>query len=144
MILRYPGQVMHRFETVVRVTDLNYGNHLANHVVQVYLQEARMDFLRAHGLSEFNVGQGASLIQGDVAIVYQSEGFLADVIEISLTVAEFGNASFDMYYQLLNLTRNAPLAIAKTRMVCFDYGLRTSIPVPKSFISIIHGLTKTQ
>jgi len=117
----------------VRVTDLNYGDHLANDSIVSYLHVARTSLLESHSLSELNIGEGVSLIQGDLAVVYQSEGFLFNRISIKLAVGEFSNSSFTIYYALHNETTNKPLAKASTRMICFDYELRKAKPIPDGF-----------
>lgn len=123
------------FETqlIVRVSDLNYGNHLGNDRILSFLQEARVRMLSSLGLSELNIGDDTSLIQGDAEIIYNSEGFLGDEIKIEIAVLDFSKSSFDFIYRLWNLTQNQSLAIAKTRMVCFDYTNRTVKAVPSEF-----------
>lgn len=120
----------------VRVADLNYGNHLANDKILAFAQEARVLFLEAHQASELNFF-GTSLIQGDAAIQYKSEGFLGNEIQIKIGVNDVGNSSFDFVYQMENLTTGKTLAVAKTRMVCFNYGTRKVQPVPEGFKSIL-------
>lgn len=123
------------FETqlIVRVSDLNYGNHLGNDRILSFLQEARVRMLSSLGLSELNIGDDTSLIQGDAEIIYNSEGFLGDEIKIEIAVLDFSKSSFDFIYRLWNLTQNQSLAKAKTRMVCFDYINRTVKAVPSEF-----------
>ena len=135
-----PSSFNHSFKIKVRVTDLNYGNHLANDKIQTYLQEARIDFLAVHGLSELNVGSDTSLIQGDAAIVFKSEGFLHNEIEVKIAINDVSNSSFDFVYQLTNLTTSKLLAIAKTRMVCFNYDERKVKPVTEALLK----MTKNQ
>jgi len=131
--LSLPSSFAFKTEISVRVTDLNYGNHLANDAIVSFLHIARIHFLDAMGLTELNIGGDASLIQGDLAVVYGSEGFLGDVIEVSLAVEEISNSSFDIYYLLHNRSQNKELARAKTRMVCFNYKERKVMRVPDSF-----------
>ncbi|HJY22446.1 MAG TPA: hypothetical protein VJ279_06150, partial [Hanamia sp.] len=45
----------------VRITDLNYGNHVGNHAMVAIIHEARVQFLNLHGFTEMNAG-GTSLI----------------------------------------------------------------------------------
>jgi acyl-CoA thioesterase FadM len=118
----------------VRVTDLNYGNHLANDKLLAYAQEARIQFLQSMGASEMDFF-GTSMIQGDAAIMYQSEGFLGNEIEIEVSVDDLSNSSFDLVYQMKNLTTDKPLALVKTRIVCFNYEERKVTPVPELFKS---------
>lgn len=120
-------------QLTVRVGDLNYGNHLGNDRILTYLQEARVRMLAAQGMSELNIGDNTSLIQGDAEIIYKSEGFLGDQIEIELAVNDISGSSFDIVYQLTNTTTGKLLAIGKTRMVCFDYNTRKVQVVPASF-----------
>lgn len=122
------------FETnlEVRVTDLNYGNHLGNDKVLSYMQEARVQFFRSYNMSELDFW-GTSLIQGDAAISYKSEGFLNDSIKIEIAVNDISNSSFDLVYTLTNKTTDKLLALAKTRMVCFDYDNRKVTSVPETF-----------
>lgn len=117
----------------VRVTDLNYGNHLANDAIVSYLHVARIHLLESMNLSELNIGDGVSLIQGDLAVVYKSEGFLSDQIEIGISVQDLSNSSFNIVYRLFNSTQGKELAHAKTGMVCFNYDTRKVQPIPKSF-----------
>ncbi|MFY0673696.1 MAG: thioesterase family protein [Bacteroidia bacterium] len=131
-----PEKFHHSFQIQVRVTDLNYGNHLANDKIQSYLQEARIDFLTQKGLSELNVGANTSLIQGDAAIVFKSEGFLHDKILVKIAIDDISNSSFDFVYELTNLTTGKLLAIAKTRMVCFNYDVRKVRPVTQELLSL--------
>lgn len=130
--IKEPSSYVHQCEIKVRVTDLNYGNHLANEKVLMYAQEARVDFLDAHKMSEIDFW-GTSLIQGDAAITYKSEGFLGDIIIVELGIDDVSNSSFDFVYKMTNKTKNTVLAIVKTRMVCFDYEERKVTSVPKKF-----------
>ncbi|NJQ98668.1 MAG: hypothetical protein HC784_16070 [Hydrococcus sp. CSU_1_8] len=47
----------------VRISDLNYGNHLANHVYLEMMQEARMQFFAQWGWSEKDLA-GVAVIMG--------------------------------------------------------------------------------
>lgn len=119
----------------VRVADLNYGNHLANDKILAFAQEARILFLRSMNYSELDFF-GTSLIQGDAAISYLSEGFLGDEIQIDLAITDLSQSSFDFVYAMKNLTTDKKLALAKTRMVCFDYNTSKVTKLPESFVSL--------
>lgn len=45
-------------EIPIRVTDLNYGNHLGNDSVLTLIHEARVCFLTHHKWSEFDIEGG--------------------------------------------------------------------------------------
>lgn len=124
----------HHFKTemIIRVTDLNYGNHLANDKLLAYAHEARCRFLNSLGYSEFDI-EGTSIIQSDAAVVYYSEGHLGDQVEILLTVTEVGSSAFDLIYDMHNKTTGKRLAVVKTAIVCYDYDAGKVNRIPEIF-----------
>ena len=66
MKIEMPDKWAFSTEIEVRVTDLNYGNHLANQQFLAYAQEARVRFFATYGFTELDFG-GVSLIQADAA-----------------------------------------------------------------------------
>jgi acyl-CoA thioester hydrolase len=121
-------------EITVRISDLNYGNHLSNDVYLSYMHEARMQFFAHYGYTEMNLA-GASVIMGDTAIVYKQECFYGDVLAIEVGAAEFGPRSFDLYYRFSKKATNTIACEAKTGMVCYNYETRQTIEVPAAFRS---------
>lgn len=112
----------------VRVTDLNYGNHLGNDALLSILHEARMQLLNHFGWSELQIG-GASMIMADVAIEYKGEGFYGDVLTIDLAFDELNKYGFDITYHVTNQT-GKEVARAKTGMLCFNYTDRKLMALP--------------
>lgn len=106
----------------IRITDINYGNHLANDAVLSILHEARMQMLASWGFSEMNAG-GNGLIMGDVMISYRSEAFYGEVLYVDIYSENLSSRSFDLLYKVKTKRNNewADVAHAKTGMVCFDY-----------------------
>jgi acyl-CoA thioester hydrolase len=115
----------------VRISDLNYGNHLANHVYLEMMQEARMQYLAQWHWSEKDLA-GVAVIMGDTAIVYKQECFYGDVLTIEVLATEFGQRSFDLYYRFTKQDGSL-VCEAKTGMVCFDYVNRKTVDVPEEF-----------
>lgn len=113
----------------VRITDINYGNHLGNDAVLGILHEARMQFLKAAGYSELNLA-GVGLIMADVAIEFKTEAFYGDVLTAFVAAGDFSKIGFDLYYKLVKSETETVVAIAKTGMVCFDYEKRKVVAVP--------------
>jgi len=120
----------------VHITDINYGNHLANDKVLSIMHEARVRLLNEIGCSELDIGNGVSIIMGDAAIEFKSEGFYGNDIAVEIAVSDFGSRSFELYYKLTNLSTNAVLAYAKTGIVCFNYQSKKTEIVPESFKKI--------
>jgi len=122
------------FETIIpiRITDLNYGNHVGNDTVMSILHEARVQYLRHYGLEELDFG-GVGLIMNDVAVEFKNEIFYGEKIIASVTVGDVSKFSFDVYYKLEkeNIDKRILVVLAKTGMVCYDYGAKKVAVVPK-------------
>jgi acyl-CoA thioester hydrolase len=109
----------------VRITDINYGNHLGNDALLSIIHEARMQMLHSFGYTELNI-DGIGLIMADVMIAYKNEAFYGDVLEIVIYADEITGRSFDLLYKIRVLREDSAIDIAhaKTGMICFDYALR--------------------
>ena len=122
----------------VRITDINYGNHVGNDAFVRLIQEARVQWLSSNNYSELNI-EGASLIMADLAVEYKAESFYGDVLKIEIAIGEISRAGFELYY-LINVTRdgnNILIAKAKTGMVCFNYEEKKVRELPQKFIELI-------
>ena len=117
-------------QIVVRVTDLNYGNHLGNEQFLAYAQIARVAFLEKHGFTELDFG-GVSLIQADAAIIYKGEGHLNDTVTIGVAAVQEGNSSFNLFYRFTNETTSRIMAEIRTAIVCFDYEKGKPVGIPE-------------
>lgn len=116
----------------VRISDINYGNHLGNDSFVSIVHEARVQWLQLHNYSELNI-EGAGLILADLAVEFKSEGFYGDTIEVSISAGEISKVSFELFYTL-SARRNDKLillAIAKTGMVCYDYTAKKVAVLPE-------------
>jgi len=112
---------------------LNYGGHLGNDAVLRIIHEARLQFLKSEGYTEFDV-EGAGLIQSDAVVVYKSEAFYGDDILVEVTVGDFTQAACDFFYKLSFSKSGKEIARAKTRIVFYDYRHRKKLPVPAAFL----------
>ncbi len=109
----------------VRITDVNYGNHLGNDSLLSILHESRVQMLQNWQFTELDAG-GTSLIMADVMIAYKGEAFYGDELKISIYSDAVTERSFDLLYRVSNVKNELekPIAEAKTGMVCFDYETR--------------------
>ena len=131
--LDIPEELPFRCALTVRVTDLNYGNHLGNDAILGLIHEARVRWLAHLGVSEADLEGGIGLIQADVAIQFKAEGFLGDRIEAAVGAVDIGPRSWDFVYRLTLPERDQVLALAKTGMVAFDYAQRRVAEIPEPF-----------
>ena len=117
----------------VRITDLNYGNHLANDKVLSIIHEARVQFLHSYGWSEMDLA-GVGIIMADVAVEYKNQAFYNDQLEIAIAVGDFSRVSFDIFYQIS--IENKIIAKVKTGIVTFDYTKNKVVEVPEELKNI--------
>lgn len=122
------------FSTVmdVRISDINYGNHLGNDSVLSFVHEARTRFFRQYGYTEMDV-EGLGIIMTDSAIVYKAEGFHGDQIQIDITVGDFNKYGCDIFYLMTNKATAVEIAHVKTGIVFFDYDVRKVAGLPEAF-----------
>ena len=127
-----PPTEFHFFtEIPIRITDLNYGNHVGNDSILSIIHEVRVQYLEKYKLTELDFA-GVSLIMSDVVIEFKNESFYGDTIKAYAQAEDFSSAGFDIYYKLTTETNNETktIAIAKTGMVCFDYSSRKVVKLP--------------
>jgi acyl-CoA thioesterase FadM len=134
--IKLPKQFAFHTDIRVRISDINYGNHLGNDAVLRLIHEARVRFLGQYGFSELDIG-GFGLILTDAAIVYKSQGFYGDPLRIAVTAAEPSRYGCDFYYCITNRATGKEVARAKTGVVLFDYADDKMAPLPDEFRRII-------
>lgn len=132
--LDMPDNYIFSTEIPVRISDINYGGHLGNDAVLSMVHEARIRFFNHYQYSELNV-EGLGIILTDSAIVYKSEGFHGDVIQVDVAIRDFNKYGCDIYYLLSNHKTAVEVAHAKTGIVFFNYDDRKVNPVPEAFRS---------
>ena len=115
-----PDQFVFATELPVRITDVNYGNHLGNDAVLSVLHEARMRFLAQFGYSEANV-RGVGMLMVDAAVQYRSQSSYGDPLRIEVTTEDWTRSGFDLLYRITNTDTGREVARAKTGMRFFDY-----------------------
>jgi YbgC/YbaW family acyl-CoA thioester hydrolase len=117
----------------VRITDINYGNHVGNDSILSLLHEARMQFLHHHGYSEMNFA-GVGMIMRDVIIEFKKEIFYGDQLIIGVTAGAFTSVSFDLYYKVEKKAeeKSNTVVTARTGMVCYDYSRNKIVAVPEA------------
>lgn len=133
--LELPKKMIFSTEISVRITDINYGGHLGNDSILSIVQEARVRFLNKYNYSEKNV-EGLGIIMTDCAIVYKSESFYGDILEIKIGVKDFFKYGCDIYYQIINNKTTKDVAFVKTGIMFFDYELRKRARIPENFLNL--------
>ena len=135
--LTLPTQSLFSTEIEVRISDINYGNHLGNEVVLSYMQETRLRFFQSLGYQDELHIEGIGTIQADAAIEYRGEAFQGDVLRCTLLLGEIGKRSIDFYYLLERNGDRQLIARGKTGIAFFDYALRKTVAVPTTVLDKI-------
>ena len=115
----------------VRITDINYGNHVGNNSIVEIIHEARVQFFNQHGFTELNIA-GTGLIMSELSVEFKNESFYNDVLEIKIFSGEMKRVSFELFYEI-SVKRNGQkiiIAHAKTGMVCYNYETKKVTAVP--------------
>ncbi len=112
------------FSTVipVRITDINYGNHVGNDAVVQIIHEARAQFLALHGFTELKIA-GTALIMSSLIIEFKKESFFGDLLSVKLFAGNISRVSFDFFYSIHTIRNGQEVIIAnaQTSMVTYDY-----------------------
>ncbi len=122
----------------VRITDINYGDHVGNDSLVAIIHEARMQFLQSHDFTELNI-EGIGLIMSDLIFEFKNESFYKDVIDVKMGRGNISKVSFELFYSLTAVRNNQEIIIAnaKTTMVCYDYALKKVVAVPGKLKDIL-------
>ena len=120
--LNLPEQSLGSYTIPVRITDINYGNHVGNNSIVEIIHEARVQFLRSHNFTELNAG-GAALIMNELVVEYKNESFYNDQLNVEVFCGEITKVSFELFYEIsVNRDQtNMIIARAKTGMVGYNY-----------------------
>ena len=119
-------------EIEIRITDINYGNHLGNNDLLGLLHEARVRMFAQHGFTELDAG-GSGIIMADTAIVFKSEVVYGQTLRIGVGVTDLNRRGCDVVYRVSDAQTKTLVALAKTGIVFFDYAERKLRPVPEAF-----------
>ena len=122
----------------VRITDINYGDHVGNDAIVSIVHEARVQFLQHYNFTELNI-EGIGLIMAELQVEFKNESLYKDIIAVKIAVGEISKVSFELFYQLKTVRNNTEilLANAKTGMVCYNYEIKKVVAIPNPLSEIL-------
>ena len=122
----------------VRITDINYGDHVGNDSIVSIIHEARMQFLRNHNYTELNI-EGIGLIMSALVVEFKNESFYQDIIDVKMGRGDISKVSFELFYNLSVTRDNKQITIANanTTMVCYNYELKKVVSIPGKLKEIL-------
>lgn len=130
--INFPDEALFTCEIPVRITDLNYGSHLAHDTLVSILHEARVRFLKDNGLTEGDI-DGLSIYVVDLGVVYRSEVFYGQTLKIEVAIGDQASRSCDLVYRVSDSESGSLVALAKTGIVFFDPEKKRVASVPASW-----------
>jgi len=134
---RYPFAI----ELDVRVADLNYGGHLGYERLLALAHQARVRMFERLGATELDLGDGATgIVAADVAVAYQSEAFLNDVLVFELKPVEIGLVAFRLAHRVLHKGTGRKVALIEIGFVGFDTRRRAPGRLPDAFVAALRGM----
>lgn len=116
----------------VRIDDINFGGHVDNATIPVFLNEARIRYLKEIGSTGWDMGDGITgIVIGDLFINYKAEIFYGSEIAIDCEIDEIEEKSFRMFHRIRN---NGVVAIlAETGLVGFNIKEKKIGRIPEAF-----------
>ena len=122
----------------VRITDINYGNHVGNNAMVEIIHEARVQFLSQYQFTEFDAS-GVSLIMSELSIEYKKEAFYKDELTVKVFPGEISAVGFDLFYSISAVRGDSIIIIAhaKTGMICYNYQTKKVERIPEKLKSIL-------
>jgi acyl-CoA thioesterase FadM len=132
MRLEYPERTLFTTELPVRITDLNYGNHLGHDRLVSLLHEARVRFFTARGFTERDV-VGAAILLVDLAVTYHREVFYGQTLRVEVGLAGMASRGCDFAYRVTDRESGELVALARTGIVFVDPATRRVVSVPSAF-----------
>lgn len=134
--LEFPQESFYTHRQAVRITDINYGQHLGHDTLVSLLHEARCAWLASAGISELSIDGGTvGWVVADLVVNYKKEAFYPDQLSIELAVGELGRKGVELMHRVTRGDGEL-VAVAKTGMVFFDYVKRQAVAVPERFLQL--------
>ena len=136
--LKIPNLFHFETQLTIRVSDLNYGGHLGNDSFLTLAHESRVQFFKSINMTERNFF-GRSLIMADSIVIYKSQGFLGDEVNVQMSITNCRSHGFQLFYLFKKKQDGVDLAHIQTSMVFYDYKKGKIMPFPQSFKNYLNN-----
>ena len=134
--IEYPENTIFSHDQRVRITDLNYGNHLGHDTLVSLLHETRARFFAKNDMLEGDI-DGVGMILVDLVVSYRAQAFFGQVLRIEMSVGAKTSRGCDLVYRVTDSQSGALIALAKTGLLFFDYQENRVALMPPRFATII-------
>jgi acyl-CoA thioesterase FadM len=125
----------------IRITDLNYGNHVGNDSILAILHETRVQWLQSLGYTELDF-DGVGMIMKNVSIEFEKEILYGDMLLASVHALINSKVAFDVIYKLEREIHGKfeTVVTAKSRMICYDYSNKKIVSIPLKVLGKLQTL----
>lgn len=128
---RHKTPIQIRFKDVDRLGHVNNANHIT------YFELARVEYFNALMGDDIRIDwENESLILAKIEMDYKQPILLDDRIVVYTWVSRLGSKSFDMSCSIVKQEKDGKeteMAKGLAIIVCFNYKLNQSIPIPESW-----------
>lgn len=114
-----------------RFRDLDPMGHVNNAVYLTWMENARIEFLRALGTFDEVDATGMTMILARAEVDFRSPVTFDEQVEVGVRASRFGTKSFDLEYELRVGERL--VAEAKTVLVAYDYATNSAKEIPTAW-----------
>lgn len=132
--INQPDNFIFTTEVTLRISDINYGGHMGNDAVLSIAHDARVAFLKSLGYAELDI-EGLGIIMSDSAIIYKSEAFHGETLEINIGISDTHKYGMDIIYFIQEKQSQREVARVKTGILFFDYNERKVKNTPEEFVN---------
>ena len=122
------------FSTIipVRITDINYGNHLGHAATIGIFHQARVLFLNKNGFNELNI-DSLGLIMVNISCSFKSEAFFNDQLIVHVGIGNFSKTKFEFLCEAVNQKNDKIVASSREEFAFFDYQNNKVCKMPEKF-----------
>ena len=126
------------FHTIdVRYADLDPQGHVNNAGFIIYLEHARVSYIRELGLWDGKDFLEIGFILARIELDYKAPILITDGVEVGVRVSRLGNKSLDMDYLIQTPNSGKIFAQGRTVQVAYDYQGKKTIPLPMNWRNVI-------
>lgn len=118
----------------VRVSDLNYGNHLGYDRLVAIMHQARLKYLQKLGFKENDI-DGVGMIMRHLEVDYQGEAFFDDLLHVNVEFLPERSKCIVKY--VITKNQNYKVAQATETILFMNYETKKVSRLPSKFISTL-------
>lgn len=128
-------------EIAVTIDQVNYAGHVGVDAYLSIVHEARMRWLKLHGLSEVNLGDNIGYVITKAAMRYKAQSFYGDILIVECACGNLQKKTVDFYYKVIKRDSGKLAAIGETTHAFIDPKSGRITNPPKEFVDKFLGMS---